>query len=258
MNPALGILLKKMSKIKKIYYNYMIGGDTNSLWNDVETESFPPDYFEEPIPALKGYDVNYRHAKCPAWKEYYINTWILKQSFPLGLRYKSEEKFLGSNLGQTEFDSYFELDKRWLDGEYPEVQLHHQYCFWTEDSDVWVEQFPHADMTRLGLEVVPGTFPISVWQRPITLGLKIIVWDHDIWLKKGASLCYIRFSSQRTRDVKFTLQQRPIPRKVFKQQLQDRDLKKWHKEGSWNLIKDRLNKEEKESSCPFNFLWKDK
>ena len=52
-----------------------------------------------------------------------------------------------------------------------QIQFKQGYCFWTEDTDVWIEQFQHPDMTRMGLDVVSGTFPISVWQRPINLGI---------------------------------------------------------------------------------------
>jgi hypothetical protein len=44
---------------------------------------------------------------------------------------------------------------------------------------------------------------------------------------------------------------------VLKRQLQSLWLKDWHKNFSWNLIKQRLRKEEEtEKKCPFDFLWK--
>ena len=244
-------------KHKKIYYNYVMGGNEESFYDRKETDFFPPDYFEEPTPALKGYDMRYRHAKCPAWKDYLKNTWIIKQTLPLGMTFKSEYKYLSTNLAQDIFDQFFMLGDGWLDGEYPEVQFKQGYCFWTEDKDVWIEQFPVPEMTRLGLDVVPGAFPISVWQRPINLGFKITSYDKNIWLEKGAPLCYVRFSSQRTRDVKFSLEKRPIPEEVLKRQLQSLWLKDWHNGFSWDLIKKRLRREEEqENKCPIDFLWK--
>ncbi len=244
-------------KTKKIYYNYVMGGSEEAFGETMEQDFFPPDYFQPPTPSLKGYDTRYRHYKCPAFKDYLKNSWVLHQTFPVGLKYETEKKFLSSNLSQEVFDQYFMLGDGWLAGEHPEVQFKQGYCFWTEDKDVWIEQFQHPDMTRLGLNVICGAFPISVWQRPVNLGFTITTYDQTIWLDKGFPLCYVRFSSQRTRDVKFTLEKRPVPQEVHKRQLQNLWLKDWHNNYSWDLIKQRLKREEEqESNCPINFLWK--
>tara|TARA_B100000927_G_scaffold271712_1_gene248835 strand:- start:603 stop:1346 length:744 start_codon:yes stop_codon:yes gene_type:complete len=246
-----------MSKTKKIFYNYVIGGSEESFLDEGELDFFADDYFEAPTPALKDYPSSYTHSKCPAFKEYYKNTWVMRQSFPLGLLYNSAENYIETNLSQKLFDEYFILGDDWEKMEHPEIQFNQGYCFWTEDKDVWIEQFQHPDMARLGLDTVSGCFPLSVWQRPINLGFTIKTYDKNIWLEKGSPLCYVRFSSQRTRDVRFTLEKRLIPKDVLKRQNQSLWLKDWHKNYSWNLINKRLKKEEEdEKKCPFNFLWK--
>ena len=158
-------------KIKTVYYNYVMAGSEESFLDPKETDFFPEDYFEEPQPALKGYDMNYRHAKCPAWKEYHKNVWSLHQSFPLGMLYKSEENFLSTNLSQDIFEQYFMLGDGWLDGEHPEIQFKQGYCFWTDEKDVWIEQFQHNN-DPIGVRCGSRIIPISVWQRPINLGFK--------------------------------------------------------------------------------------
>ena len=199
-------------KTKKIFYNYVVGGSEKAFADETELDFWADDYFEPPTPALKDYPTTYRHYQCPAFKEYYKNTWVMRQSFPLGMIYKSTEQKIETNISQDNFDAYFMLGNGWLDGEHPEVQFKQGYCFWTEDTDVWLEQFQHPDLARLGLDTVSGAFPISVWQRPINLGFTIKTYDQHIWLEKGSPLCYVRFSSQRTRDVKFTLEKRSIPK----------------------------------------------
>ena len=94
-----------------------MGGSEESFLDEGELDFFPDDYFEEPTPALKGYRPDYRHSKCPAFKEYYKNTWVMKQSFPLGILYKSTEQYLETNLGQDVFDEYFMLGDGWTDGD---------------------------------------------------------------------------------------------------------------------------------------------
>ena len=76
-------------KTKKIFYNYVMGGSEESFLDEGELDFFPDDYFEAPTPALKDYPATYRHSKCPAFKEYYKNTWVMKQCFPLGMLYLS-------------------------------------------------------------------------------------------------------------------------------------------------------------------------
>ena len=242
-------------KYKKIYYNYVIGNRLNELeiLNDNEREYFPDDYFEHPIPALKSIDKSYTFSQCPAWKEYFKNTWILNQSFPLQFQYIHEDKYIVSNLSQEQFDKFFLINDWWQDGKHPVVEFGYSFCFWTEDRDVWVEQFPIPEMTRSGLEIIPGSFPISVWERPLKIAFKVLDYDKKIIIDKGAPLCYVRFSSKKTRDVKFTLEKKSIPKKVLKNQLQHLRLKFWHKNYSWELIEKRLNKE---SKCPINFLRK--
>ena len=99
-----------------------MGGSEESFLDEGELDFFPDDYFEEPTPALKGYP-DYKHSKCPAFKEYYKNTWVMKQCFPLGILYKSPEQYLETNLAQDVFDEYFMLGDGWTDGINPEVQF---------------------------------------------------------------------------------------------------------------------------------------
>ena len=98
----------------------------------------------------KGYDRNYSHAKCPAWKEYFKNTWVFYQPFDLGMYYNSNDKYLQTNLAQEIFDEYFLLASNWLDGELPEIQFKLGTALWTRDNDVWVEQVPHPLLARYG------------------------------------------------------------------------------------------------------------
>ena len=89
----------------KIYYNYAIGDFPN------EVDFFPEDYFLEP----KRYHVDrdFDHARCPAFREYYKNTFTLFQQFPINFdSYDSERKYLQTDLRyhhKVNLDQYFEL-----------------------------------------------------------------------------------------------------------------------------------------------------
>ena len=234
--------------MKKVNYFSTIG-----FSGDTDEEYLPPDYIIHPKKWIGEQDRNYFHNKCPAWKEWGKNTWIVYQQFDLEFEYISEEKRIITNLTQENFDNYFWLQEHWLDGEHPTIQLRDTYLFWTKNKDVWIEQIPHPLISRQGIEIIPGTFPISVWQRPVVCGFNILDYDVNIKIARGTPLYYIRFYSKKG-DSLFSLNRETVPKEVMESQKQNIRLKDYDRFASWDLIQDRLKKED--SSCPFNFLWK--
>ena len=61
--------------MKKAYWSYSIGTRDKT--------KFPSDWYEEPKQFRSGYDSRYLHAKCPAWKKWGDNTWLVTQPFDL-------------------------------------------------------------------------------------------------------------------------------------------------------------------------------
>tara|TARA_B100000965_G_scaffold110058_1_gene90931 strand:+ start:184 stop:897 length:714 start_codon:yes stop_codon:yes gene_type:complete len=236
--------------MKKINYFSNIG-----FQDGLEFESYlPSDYILPPKKWIGEQEKNALYTKCPAWKEWGKNTWIMYQQFDIEFEYISAEKRIISNLvEQQSFDNYFWVHPDWLDGEHPSIQLKDIYIYWTKEKDVWVEQIPHPLLSRYGLEVIPGTFPISVWQRPLLFGFNILDYDVNIKIPRGTPLYYIRFYSRKN-DSLFSLNRETIPKEVMESQKQVVRLKDYDRFASWNLIQQRLKKEE--SSCPFDFLWK--
>ena len=77
----------------KVYWSYTIG-DTD--------DTFPNEFVSGPKKYLSGYDMEYDHAKCPAWKQYYSNTWVIEQPFDLGIKFKDDR--LETNIPQKAYD----------------------------------------------------------------------------------------------------------------------------------------------------------
>ena len=150
--------------MKKAYWSYSIGTRDKT--------KFPSDWYEEPKQFRSGYDSRYLHAKCPAWKKWTDNTWMVTQPFDLGFKIKEDR--IESSLTQEAYDDYFQLGDNWLNGSHPEIQMKYVMSIWTEDKDVWIEQIPHPLLSRYGLELIPATFPISVWFRPMVVGVKVL------------------------------------------------------------------------------------
>ena len=108
-------------------------------------------------------------------------------------------------------------------------------------------KIPHPLLSRYGLELIPATFPISVWFRPMVIGVKML--DSDIYLPKGTPLYYFRLYSKRS-DSDFQLQQRDVPEKMVKQLNENNTLRKFTMFNAWDIIKGRVSKEGK---CPFRW-----
>ena len=132
--------------MKRINYFSTIGFDS-----PIDEDYLPPDYIIHPKKWLGEQGKNYMYNKCPAWNEWGKNTWIVYQPFDLEFEYISEEKRIISNLPQGSFDQYFWMNKEWLTGEFPTIQLKDIYLFWTKEKDVWIEKIPHPLLSRRGV-----------------------------------------------------------------------------------------------------------
>jgi len=232
----------------KIFYNYAIGDFPNDV------DFFADDYFLKP--EKYAINKNYDHARCPAFKEYYKNTFTIFQQFPINFEYDLDTQYLRTDLRrQSEFDQYFELTSGWLNGEKPTIQVKNQFLFWTKEKDVWIEQIPHHSLSEKGLELVSGTFPISVWYRPINVGLMIPNKSGSYSIDRGDPLCNVRFTKKGDHDIMFELVKSPIPGDFYQKMRQQHNITIWHPFRSWKTIKNRLNKET-DSKCPVSFLWK--
>ena len=215
----------------KVYWSYKIGEDG---------AQFPPEFVGAPKKYLVGYDNSYDHSKCPAFKEYYKNTFVIEQPFDLGIKFKDNR--LETNLPQKAFDQYFHLSETWLEGEYPEIQMMFNWFFWTKKKDVWIEQLSPATLSREGMEVVQGTFPISSWFRPIVIGIKLL--DNDVYIRKGTPISLIRFPCKSS----VQLEQRTPPPELSSQLKQQNTLRLFAKFKTWDII---MNRNDKERRCPF-------
>ena len=223
--------------MKKVYWDYCIGDDPEA--------KLPIDFVGTPKKFRANYNTEYDHAKCPAWKKWTNNCWVVKQPFDIGLKCDTKEERINTDLDQKSYDQYFHVGPRWLEGEYPEIQLKLNYMFWTKDRDVWIEQIPHPLLSRYGFELIPGTFPISDWHRPLVVGLKIIDTDVNLQLKRGTPLYYFKLYSMKS-DTDFMLEQKEPPEQWHKLHKQTNLLRQFAPFKSWDIMKSRVQ----EGKCP--------
>ena len=226
--------------MKKVYWNYWFGDDHEA--------KLPDEFMITPKKFRAGYDPEYDHSKCPAWKEYTENMWVVKQPFDLGMKVDTKEKRINTDLTQKAYDDYFHVGERWLEGEYPEIQFKLNYVFWTNEKDVWVEQIPHPLLSRLGFELIPGTFPISEWHRPLVVGLKVLDTDINLMIKKDTPLYYFRLYSKKS-DPDFIIEQKQPPEAWHRSNQQENLLRKFAPFKSWDVIKQRVSS----GKCPIKW-----
>jgi len=143
--------------MKKIFYSLNMMSPNPNDW---KTSLFPSDFI---IPLEKYCEEKYYgHTSCPAWKAWTSNVWTFRQPFDVELQFESSTNRLYSNLEQDLFNNYIYTNNDWLDGPLPVVQLCWSILFWTDEKNVWIEQIPDPNLSRVGLELISASFPISV------------------------------------------------------------------------------------------------
>ena len=243
--------------MKKIYYSWLLGypkQEYQSLvhpwYNDFKKGSaYPKDFFDPISKSLEKYNINYEHFKCPAFQEWNKNMWIVKQPFDLTFYHlKHAKKIIHSQVGDG-FKDFFLLHETKED-LYQEAQFAYQILFWTEEKNIWVELYPHPELSRLNLDLVPGTFCISEWTRPVSFGFKILKPDTDITLKKDMPLYYIKFLSKTNYNDNYILENAVPSDKILDKLSKDIALKFYVKNESWKFMKSKAESTEKKT-CPF-------
>jgi hypothetical protein len=235
---------------KKVFWSYTIGDGSQP--GSPKTDTFPDEFYEAPAKYRSGYDMQYDHARCPAWKKYTDNSWVVKQPFDVGFNCNTKDGKLATDLTQLAYDQYFHLGQGWLRAQYPEIQMKYSIILWTMEKDVWVEQLPHPLLSRVGLELIPATFPISVWHRPMVVGVKILDLNQNLMLKKGTPLYIFRLLSKHG-DHEFILEKKEPPAEWHRLQRQQNILREFAPFKSWDIITKRLENKEKRFRCPFKW-----
>jgi len=246
--------------MKKIYYSWFLGypKPSNQIVNypwfyELKKGSpMPSDFFSPLTKSLSNYNNNnYEHFRCPAFKEWNKNMWVVNQPFDITFSYDNQSRIINHEAIGDPLKDYFFVHQN-KDNIYPEVQFEYQILFWTKEKNVWVELYHHPELYRVNLELIPGTFCISEWNRPINFAFKILKVNENITLKKGMPLYNLKFVSK-SNDSEFSLEQKDAPDEIIKKVEKDVFLKEYARNESWSLMKKRINKNK--DNCPFlNFF----
>lgn len=231
--------------MKKIIINYCSGLGVDSFDSHKNiSKGKPYDYI--PIGKYIDFeDKSFFFTECPAWNEWASTTFISYCQEDVYFTFHSSTNSLTSPNSLENALSRIYPDAGWLNGPLPTIQYANLEFFWTDEPDVWIEQFSLPGGIK-NCELVPATFPISVWHRPLLAAFKIQK-DSPIIIKKGQPLYCIRFRTNERANI--VLKESVPTEKQFDQYKHDSSYKRIHPKQAWPLIQKRLK-------CPVEFLWK--
>lgn len=140
---------------------------------------------------------NNHFTKCPAFKDYYKNVYMVTSPVDMELIYDKTTGFL-SNVPQDQgfFDAVVQHRGDAIGKDDPFLMsLAFSYLF-VADSDCMIEQIPatmhNSDISKR-VNLICGTFNIGKWFRPVEFSFEVNDFSKPIKIKRGEPLFYIRF-----------------------------------------------------------------
>lgn len=142
---------------------------------------------------------NARHfTKCPAFQDYYKNTFVIRSPIDITLNYDASNKFLSIHPQGQEFYNATVLHRA-NDVGYEDAGLFSlgvSYLF-IADKDCLIELLPvsmHDNPNASNFRVITGTFNISKWFRPVEFSFELLT--STMRVNQGDPLFYVRFVPQ--------------------------------------------------------------
>jgi len=190
-----------------------IGWCVNPFWSDINDagQDWKTVLFYEPEPAdkiiLQKYK-DYTFSKCPAVPSFYHNSFIIRCPFDLDLTIDLDKKICYADQQNQNF-----IDKnlriRWADfpiNGKPLVSISIDYVFvCDEDVEIECQKIPLMDNEISNkIDVVPGSFNIHKWVRPIDFTFVITDPSASIKLKRNDPIFLVKFRTKNNQSVELT------------------------------------------------------
>lgn len=145
-----------------------------------------------------------RYHKCPAFLAYVKNTFVLRNTIDLEIQWDKCNQVIHSNLPLPAHDAM--IRTHWGDFDpvngRPIIALSNSFVL-LADQPVYAEFFPPFENIDNSWRLIPGTYNIYSWQRPILPTIELL--NDRIILKRGQPMAYLRFRSENLKDT-FSLQ----------------------------------------------------
>jgi len=155
--------------------------------------------FFEPEPVIEYLSTSRKGTeilKCPAFLDYYKNTYLIKA--PMDLTFTAAKTHIECSNSYPQ--EYLEklLSNRYEPASlYSTISLTWYYMFYSDES-VMLEVVPpvwHKNKFQNNINICGAAFNISKWYRPLDFAFEIIDDSQPIVIKRGDPLYYVRFST---------------------------------------------------------------
>lgn len=189
---------------------------TTVYWQFIDTPAqalelayFDPELLLPEISKIR----NSKYIKCPAFLEYYKNTYLIRSPIDITITYNKGQLSIYPQA-QKFYDAYVTHRGHQIEENDPFLMsLIFQYLF-IADKDCLIETIPaifHDISTKIRL--IPGTFNINKWFRPIEFGFEFINENEPIVIKRGDPLFYVKFKTPK--DEKILLKQKDFDKSIL-------------------------------------------
>lgn len=179
-----------------IYWCPVFNKHSQNYWKN--TAFFEPEPLLKDLVKLKGKDSAY--IQCPAFLDFVKNTYVIRSPFDLTVtveRNKDGNKYIGIDRYDREFHQENILPRFDDSSKTTLLTMMTCYLFFTDTSTV-IESLPaHMHSTELlkNTIVIPGTFDISKWYRPVDFSVEWIDESKPLVFKRGDPLFYVKFKT---------------------------------------------------------------
>lgn len=151
------------------------------------------------------------HLKCPAFKDFFYNCYVL--SFPYDLHLRLDPTSQSFTILESSVTLPPEMILVRWGQQYVDTRVVislNPYILFDVAGDVLLEVGPaflHAVEPRLRrLRPIPGAFNIGRWFRPIDFTFELDLADGDIKLRKGDPVLYLRFITPNNESIRLCQQ----------------------------------------------------
>lgn len=248
--------------------NYQtVKANNSKQQTDMEHPLAIPEYHLAPQKYLdyaREQHVDHTYWRCPAWQEYWKDTYIVFNQIDVNFKYDKQTGLLyeasfpiNRSMNYIYVQEGHTKDMKQGAMSYDRnvglvIQWAQSMMVWPErtSKNLWVELVPYPETHhKTGMELITAEFPLGRWHRSINGAF--ICHAPDTKVPRGTPLYMIKFRGGR--DHKYDLEMaEEVPNNIARQFKVNHGLKNWLPKKSWGMMKNDVE----ESKCPFSFLWK--
>lgn len=204
-----------------------------------------------PVPVLEYRKEDNAFTKCPAYRQWAKNTFVVPVPFDFEIKTRSD--YAGITVSNEAWLPYIWLNdlSDWANTRAPIIQLLFGFVFWTEQPDVWLRLTGSPEAYGSNIRVVEAQYPMSGWTRPANIAFRIIDPQQPVVLKRGEPIQHVSFFTGAVNET-FELTHKVPDSKIADTVFRNEFMRDMFPGKAWNILSQRSNA----SKCPFARFFK--